>query len=126
TQNTTPLRQAVLAALTGPPPLSEMDPEAVDLTDLDNALVRISADLLARSKQLVKKIDNDRLTAVATLIARYNASADASERTRLLSDAAKLLLGPDALLLPEFKIADDQSAVVQTAYDVAVAGDPLI
>ena len=125
TQSTAALRQTVLAAINGPPPLSQLDLQAVSLAESDDALVRMSADLLARSERLVKAIQDDRLTPVAALIAKHNASGVPTEQARLLDEAAKVLLGPDAILIPEFKLDDERGAAFQTAYDAAVAGDPL-
>jgi hypothetical protein len=126
TQNLAALRAAVRTAIDGPPPLAELDAEPVDLARLDTALVDVSADLLARSKRLIKAIEDGRLTPADDLIARHDASADPAARARLLSEAAKKLLGEDAVVIPEFKLDDDQGLAFQTAHDAGAAGDPLL
>ncbi len=125
TQSVMTLRAAVHAAVNGPPTLSKLDLESVDLAKFDKTLVDISADLLARAKRLIKIIEDARLTPAAALITQHNASADPAARARLLGEAAKKLLGDDALLIPEFKLDDDQGATLQAAYGAGVAGDPL-
>jgi len=125
TQSTATLLQAVLNAINGPPALSTLDPQAVSIVESRQALIDMSADLLARSKRLIKAIQDKRLTPVVPLIALHDASGVLAEKARLLGEAAKLLLGEDAMLIPEFKLDDQQGAAFQAAHDAAVAGDPL-
>jgi hypothetical protein len=119
------MRTAVGNAFDGPPPISELDTEPVDLSEVDAAFVGMSADLLARSRRLVKHIEETRLAPSGALVTQHDASADPSERARLLTEAAKRLLGEDAMLLPEWKLDDDQGLALQSAHAAAVAGDPL-
>lgn len=126
TQSVVTLHTAVRAVVNGPPLLAELDLELVDLTDFDQALIKMSADLLARSKRLIKIIEDARLTPAADLIANYTAAADPAARAQLLVEAAKKLLGDDAILIPEFKLDDDQGGTLQAAYNAGVNGDPLI
>jgi hypothetical protein len=126
TQNVNALRQAVLAAINGPPPLSDLDPEPLDFTQFDTAIINASADLLARSQRLVPAIQNVRLAPAAALIAQYNVSADPAAGVKALTGAAKALLGEDAIIIPEFKLDDDRGKAMETAYDAGVAGTPLI
>ena len=125
TQNIMTLRTALRAAVNGAPPLAELDQESVDLTQFDQPFVGASADLLARSTRLIKLIEDTRLTPVSALIAQHDASGDPAARTRLLGEAAKKLLGEDAILIPEFMLDAEQGPVFQAAFDAAAAGDPL-
>src|SRR5205823_13755950 len=84
TQNTAALRTPMHATVNGPPPLANREPEPIDLADFDKALVTASADRLARTKRLIKIVEEARLTPAADLIVKYNASADAAARARLL------------------------------------------
>ncbi len=125
TQNIMTLRTAVRSAVLDAPALALLDQETVDLAQLDQPFVGVSADLLARSKRLIKLIEDGRLNPANDLITSHDASADPAARARLLLDAAKKLLGEDAILVPEFMLDEVQGPVFQTAFDAAVAGDPL-
>jgi len=125
TQEVATLRIAVHAVMEGPPSIDTLDAEPVDLSNFDEAIVTASADLLARATRLVKSINEQRLTPVADLLTKYNATVDPIASAALLTEAAKKLAGDDALLVPEFKLDDTQGPTLQAAYDAAVAGDPL-
>jgi len=125
TQSVGVLRMAVRGAIDGPPALADLDPETMDLAEFDKGIVNMSAELLSRSKRLITAIQDSRLTPAATLIKQHNDSADPATRARLLCEAAKLLLGQEAILIPEFKLDDDQGLAVQDAYGAGVAGTPL-
>jgi len=126
TQKIITLHAAVHTAVSGPPALALLDPEKVDLTGFDKALVTISADLLDRAKRLIKIIEEKRLTPATELITHHDSTVDPAAKARLLGEAAKKLLGEDAILIPEFKLDDDQGLAFQIAYDAGVNGDPLI
>lgn len=125
TPNIMTLRAAVDAAVNGPPTLSQLDPDKVDLTEFDKPLANFSADLLARATRLIPIIEKARLTPAAALLTQHDALADPAARARLLGEAAKKLLGDDAILIAEFKLDDDQGMALQYAYEASVAGDPL-
>jgi hypothetical protein len=125
TQSIVALRAAVDALVAGPPPLSELDREPLGGTELDDTIVGMSADLLAHASRLATAIEDRQLKPVTALIAEHEAAADGALRVRKLAEAAKLLLGEDAILIPEFKLDNDQGIALQSAFDAGMTGDPL-
>jgi hypothetical protein len=117
-------RTAVRAAVAGPPALTMLDLEPFDPARYDDRIVAASADLLARAERLIKALDERQITPATDLMTQHDASADDAARARLLGEAAKLLLGPDAILIQEFQLEDDQGAAMQAAFDASVLGEP--
>lgn len=124
TQSLTAVRAAVIAAVTGPPDLATLDLEPFDPAIHDQRIIGASADLLARAERLIKALEERQIAPATALITQHEAAADDATRARLLGEAAKLLLGPDAILIPEFKLDDDQGAAVKAAYDASKLGTP--
>ena len=125
TKSVVTLRTAIATALAGPPALATLDREPFAPSDVDERVVALSADLLARATRLASDLDKRQLTPVTDLMTKHDAAADDAVRARLLGEAAKLLLGPDAVVIPEFQLDAAAGQALQAAYDAAAVGDPL-
>jgi len=124
TQSVVTLRTAVHAAVDGPPPCHSSTWNWWT-REIRQGPRRHFCRPAGCAKRLIKIIEDARLTPAAALVVQHDASADPAERARLLGEAAKKLLGDDALLIPEFRLDDDQGATLQAAYNASIAGDPL-
>ncbi|WP_185921919.1 hypothetical protein [Streptomyces sp. WAC06614] len=82
-------------------PLDAFDPVGLDLTPFEDRIVDQGRELLRRTEALGKAVD-ERVGHADTALGTYDAAPPGPERVRCATDTLKALLGPDALVVPEF------------------------
>ena len=97
-------------------PLAAFDVNAFEVTDHDQAIVRLAEDV-ARFASVVRDELSSRLTRAATLQTAHDASADANARRDLMSQAGQALLGNDFQMVPTFTVDAASAAELTNARD---------
>jgi hypothetical protein len=87
-------------------PITELDPQGLDLTPIEDAVIAFLTGLSARATDL-RADAGERLTVADTALARYDAADAGRDRVTAAVAAIRALLGPDALALPEFTVPDE-------------------
>jgi hypothetical protein len=109
--------------IAGPPPVSSFDLEGIDLGDSETTIIAFSAELMARADNLSTNLLNTRLTPANAKFTAADALAESSARAKLLGEVAKLLLGEEFQIVPEFSLTPDQAAEIQNALDASKSGE---
>lgn len=105
----------VLAALQALLPLTAFEVEQTLLTEEEGQLVVAAQDLRARVAQLIEGIGK-RIDALNARLGEHDAEADPEQRIRLLTEAARLVLGEQFVLAPTFGMGAQQGAEWTQAY----------
>ncbi|MFA1548005.1 hypothetical protein [Actinomadura chokoriensis] len=103
-------------------PLTGIDPVGLDLTPVLDRVVAYGAELLSRTRALQTEITGRAAAAAAALTDADNA-VTAPDRAKATTDALRALLGPDALVVPEYTLPADLAGGLRDAFD---AGDDLV
>ncbi|WP_410675213.1 hypothetical protein [Amycolatopsis sp. cmx-4-68] len=103
-------------------PLSDVDPTGLDLTPVLDKVVTFGAELLSRARALAAEIAG-RLTASAAALAEADAARTDPDRARATTDALRVLLGEDVLVVPEYTLPDALGDDLHDAFD---HGDDLV
>ncbi|TDC24036.1 hypothetical protein [Kribbella albertanoniae] len=101
-KTTEPTLSGLLAAI-GKLPLAKFDATGIDLTPFEDRIIGTATDLRDRAKTLGEEID-ERVKNVAVEIAKYDAAVPGPDRVLAATDALKILLGEDVLVIPEFGV----------------------
>ncbi|MEU9338562.1 hypothetical protein AB0D49_36340 [Streptomyces sp. NPDC048290] len=86
-------------------PLTDLDPIGLDITPYQDRSVAFLRDLLARARTL-RAETADRLTAADLALTAHDQAVTGPDRATAARDALTALLGPDALVVPEFTPSD--------------------
>lgn len=89
-------------------PVSDFDFEEPDFSAIDKEIIRFFKEMRSQ----VEKLKNDletRLTEVDGFLTEYDATSDAVERLEKLETAAKVMLGEDFKIIPEFVLKTEQA-----------------
>ncbi|MBT2226085.1 hypothetical protein [Nonomuraea sp. NEAU-A123] len=97
-------------------PLTGLDPAGLDLTPALDRVVAFGAELLSRTGALRAEITGRLASATAALTSADNAVTD-PDRAKATTDALRALLGPDALVVPEYTLTDDLGDELHDAFD---------
>ncbi len=95
--------------------IAKHDLQKIDLEENKSAIVAFAHEIKAKTQSLSADI-GARLTKSNALLTG-NPSANAAKRISELTEAARQLLGPDFVILPEFSLPADQRAEWQNAWD---------
>jgi hypothetical protein len=99
-------------------PLSGLDPAGLDLTPVLDKVVAFGAELRSRTQALQTEITGRVAAATAALTDADNA-VTAPDRAKATTDALRALLGPDALVVPEYTLPADLAGGLHDAFDAA-------
>ncbi|MCO6008135.1 hypothetical protein NE236_24445 [Actinoallomurus purpureus] len=97
-------------------PLTDIDPAGLDLTPELDKVVAFGAELLSRTQALQTEITRRVATATAALTDADNA-VTAPDRAKSTTDALRALLGPDALVVPEYALTGALGDELDDAFD---------
>ncbi|MEV6156883.1 hypothetical protein AB0L53_41720 [Nonomuraea sp. NPDC052129] len=97
-------------------PLTGLDPAGLDLTPVLDKVVAFGAELLSRTRALREEITARLAAATAALTSADNA-VTAPDRTKATIEALRALLGPDALVVPEYTLPKDLGDDLHDAFD---------
>jgi hypothetical protein len=111
--------------VTDPPPMSDFDPEPLDVKPLEDEVVTFSADLLNRLTVLATSIHDRQIKPVDALLVQHDAESQPAVRAQILDQAVKILLGEDFRLVPEFVLENDQGNELENAVHVSQSGQLL-
>lgn len=82
-------------------PLTDFDPVGLDLTPFRERVVTFAADLLARARALRTEILT-RLAAGGAALTAYDQAVTGPDRVQAATDALKVMIAEDVLVVPEF------------------------
>ncbi len=102
------------------PPLSDFDPDPLNFDDTEKEIARFRttlADAVTRLKGDVTK----RLSQVDALLSRYD-TAGATDKVKLLQDAAKFIFGEDFQLVPQITLSPDAIDELGNAWQYSASG----
>jgi hypothetical protein len=105
----------VLAALQALLPLTAFEVEETTLAEEEGQLVAAAEDLRARVAQLIEGLSK-RIDALNGKLGEHDAEADPEKRIGLLTEAARLVLGEQFVLVPAFRMGAQQGAEWTQAY----------
>ena len=91
----------LLAEVSALLPLTDVDPAGLDLTPFQDRIVAYGHDLLDRARALLADIVA-RLADADAALAGYDAAVLGPDQVQAATEAVRALLGPDALVVPEF------------------------
>ncbi|WP_405889321.1 hypothetical protein OG427_01360 [Streptomyces sp. NBC_00133] len=103
-------------------PITAFDPEGLDLTPTEDAVIAFLTGLAARAADLRADV-GQRLTAADAELARYDAVAAGKDRVTAAVAAIRALIGPDALAVHEFTVPDDLGDGWRDGYLASRRGD---
>jgi hypothetical protein len=103
-------------------PLTEFDATEFGLSDQTVAMQGVVDQLLASGQAILAESDR-RLKAAAAIVAAHDAATDPAEKTKLLQDAGKALLGDDFRMFSAFKVPLDVGWEWKNSHD---AGNSLL
>ncbi|RJQ81201.1 hypothetical protein D5S17_05510 [Pseudonocardiaceae bacterium YIM PH 21723] len=95
----------LLAEVRAQLPLTDIDPEGLDLTPFEDRVVDFGRELLTRADRLQKDLAERGGLADKALVI-HDQAIPGPERVRAATDALKVLLGEDVLAVPEFTPPD--------------------
>jgi hypothetical protein len=105
----------LLAAIDAVGPWTDLDPAAWDPAPVIDGIVSLAGLLRDRLVGAVAEVDRRR-TAASAALADHDAAANAAARVDAVTAAVKALLGPDAVVVPEFApptdLADEWDAAM--------------
>jgi hypothetical protein len=102
-------------------PVTAFDPQGLDLTPVEDAVIAFLTDLAARATELRKEAGN-RLTNADTELDRYDVAAAGKDRVAAAVAAIQALIGPDALAVHEFTVPEELADDWQDAYQASKQG----
>jgi hypothetical protein len=97
-------------------PLTQFDATEFKLTDQTVAMQGV-VDQLLRSGQAIFAEADRRLKAAAAKITAHNAATDPAQKSKLLQEAGKALLGDDFRMFPAFKVPLDVGSEWKNSHD---------
>jgi len=106
------LRAAILALL----PVDTFDTQGLDLTADEDEILRTLGSLALQAGNQATQIDQ-RWQAAKDLLDPILAPATSLAQVEALTQAAKLMLGEDSLVIPEFLMPAEQASEAQNAWD---------
>jgi hypothetical protein len=106
------LRAAILAQL----PVDAFDTQGLDLTIDEDEILRTLGSLALQAGNQATQIDQ-RWQAAKDLLDPILAPATSLAQVEALTQAAKLMLGEDTLIIPEFQMPAEQASEAQNAWD---------
>lgn len=116
-----PTLAQLMADVTAQLPLSDVDPDPLDLSAQAEEVARFRQELTDAVARLRADVAH-RLDQVDTLLAQHDAASTA-ERVRLLQQAAKLLFGEDFQLVPAITLPAAAATELQQAWQYGTSGD---
>ena len=96
-------------------PVAGFDLQALDSADETKQIVTLAEDIRVRVQQLIADLDK-RVAAVQQKLADHDVEAGSEKRIQLLTDAARMVLGDEFVLVPEFTLPDLQADEWSNAY----------
>lgn len=108
------LHQQVAAQL----PLTDFDPVEFSLSGPAHAMQTFIDEFLPRTQAILNEIDR-RLKAATARITAHDAAADPVQKTKMLQEAGKALLGDDFRMIPAFKVPTAAGFEWKNAHDAA-------
>jgi len=90
-------------------PVDDYDHEGIKVEEVERRILTFTADAVNVSKSVAKEVDRRIKAADERLLAHDNA-ATAPARAQALQAAAKILLGEDFQVIPEYSLTPDQGA----------------
>lgn len=99
-------------------PITDFDSLEFSLGAHEKEMVLFTGDALAVAKVVITELDR-RLTASLDLFDQHATAVDATSGVRLLEDVAKILLGSDFRIFPEFSLALAQGDELENALAVS-------
>lgn len=103
-------------------PLTEFDPAEFSLTAHEDEMVRFTEDA-ARLVEVIRAELDRRLKAAQTLFTDHAAAATAAAKTRTLEGAAKVFLGDDFRVFPEFALGAEQGDEMENVLAASRSGE---
>ncbi|MFB4295073.1 hypothetical protein [Actinomadura sp. NTSP31] len=97
-------------------PITDIDPEGLDLAPTQDQVVAYGRTLLDRAKAAQAEIAA-RLAAASAAMARHDQAVTGPDRVTAATDALRALLGADVLVVPEYTPPDALAAEVRKARD---------
>jgi hypothetical protein len=97
-------------------PLSDVDPTGLDLNPVLDTVVAFGAELRSRARALAAEI-TARMTASAAALATAEAAVTDPDEARATTDALRVLLGEDVLVVPEYTLTDALGDGLHDAFD---------
>lgn len=105
-------------------PITEFDSEDFELDETGDRIVAFTSDLLNFIRGLSAELER-RLIAVDQEMVAHDAAAQPLARIEALQKAAKIMLGEDFVVVPEFRLAPEQADEWQNALDASAGGSLL-
>ena len=96
-------------------PLTAFDAQPTDAAAEEKQIVTLAADIRIRAGLLIEDIDK-RIAGVQAKLTAHDAEADPDKRIQLLTEAARLVLGDQFVLVPSFALSPKQAAEWTNAY----------
>ena len=90
-------------------PVDDYDPEGIKVEEVEQRILAFTADAANMAKSVAKEVERRIKSADERLLAHDNAPT-ASARAQALQAAAKILLGEDFQVIPEYNLTADQGA----------------
>jgi hypothetical protein len=97
-------------------PVSNFDLIGIDLSDEEKQIVLFVEDLFVRAKNLADDLEK-RLKAANAQMDIFKGAAEATVQVQALLEAAKMLLGEDFRIVPEFSLTSEQGDEWQKAWN---------
>ena len=96
--------------------LDTFDLLPLDIADEERQIVVLAEDLNTQATKLHASL-SDKSAAVLDLINTADATAEAKEKVSTLTEAARLLLGEDFQMVPEFTLSAEQGTELENAFN---------
>src|SRR5262249_48325449 len=95
-------------------PVDDYDHEGIKVEEVERRILAFAADRVNVSKSVAKEVDR-RIKAADERLLAHDHAATASARAQALQAAAKILLGEDFQVIPEYSLTADQGAECEKA-----------
>ena len=96
--------------------LGDFDLQPLEIEDEEKQILILIEDLFTQVGELIEAI-TQKMDEVQASLDEAAASANAGERVKLMTDAAKAIFGKDFQIVPEFTLNETQSSEVQKCLD---------
>jgi len=105
-------------------PTADLDFVSIDLTEIEKQITLFSDELNSRAQSVAAESDK-RIKAAQAALDAHDAASTATERVRLLEQAAKILLGDDFRIIPEFSLMPGQADEWEKVLEASTSGELL-
>jgi hypothetical protein len=97
-------------------PLTDFDPDGLDLTPFEDQVVTFATELLDRAGRLLSEVTDRRAAGTAGLT-DYDKAETGPDRVRAALDALRAMIGTDVLLVPRFTPSDQLASDWRRAHN---------